>query len=172
MTQTSKKSTEPNIKKLKEAVAARKFAKPIGQIASHSVYNDMYWFPSTLGLPQATKEDLSGSGVGLRSAPSKNLYKKRPKILRYLKKMRKTKTLLCMGYSDGSSNNCSSYSSFTGRGRGECGIGRSHRSSLALGVVNSSSSLVILAGITWYLIGTYAVELLKALRSKLRMYKN
>ncbi|XP_057508511.1 chaperone protein dnaJ C76, chloroplastic-like [Actinidia eriantha] len=172
LTRTGKKSTDPNIKKLKEAVAARKYAKPIGQITSHSVYNDSYWFPSTLGLPKETKEDLSGSGAALRSSPSKDLYKSKTEDFKVLKENERNKNPFVWGIPIAAATIAAVIVHLQVEEGLSGGLEDHIGGSLALGVVNSSWSPVILAGITWYLIGTYTVELLEALRSKLGMYKN
>ncbi|XP_028099893.1 chaperone protein dnaJ C76, chloroplastic [Camellia sinensis] len=172
---SGKKSTEPNIKKLQEAAAARKHArengKPISQIPSSYIYNDEYWIPSTLKLPEATThQNISGSGIASESSrTTKDVYKTNNQDFTVRKDMKRNPfvwgipmaiatvaaAIVRLQIQEGSS------------GRLEEHIGGSS----ALHIVNSSWLQVVLAGITWYLIGTYTVELVEAFRSKMGMYK-
>ncbi|KAA8542802.1 hypothetical protein F0562_023954 [Nyssa sinensis] len=70
------KSTEPNIKKLRDAVAARKQAREntntTCRISSNYMYNDEYWIRSNLTLPEAN-HSYAGSRAVSDSTHNKKL---------------------------------------------------------------------------------------------------
>ncbi|KAL6970127.1 hypothetical protein U1Q18_029832 [Sarracenia purpurea var. burkii] len=173
LTRLGKKSIKPSIKKLQEAVAARKHATnnatPIDQIPSNYIDDDAYWVPSTLVLPQATM-DVSGSRAAIESAPSKDIHEKTDTKDFIIHKVNKRNPFV-MGIPMAMATIAATIVSLQlqegSDGRLEEHIG----GSFALYIVNSSWLQVILAGITWFLIGVYMVELVEALWSKVGTYK-
>ncbi|XP_058212198.1 chaperone protein dnaJ C76, chloroplastic [Rhododendron vialii] len=168
LTLTGRRSSEPNIKKLQEAAAARKNArdnaKPISRI---SAYNDAYWIPSSLALPQATR-NVSEFGAAANS-PAENVDNPIEEEEFTVRKVNKRSPLV-----QGFPMTAATIAAVIVRLElyGVSGKLEEHMGgSLALGVVNNSWSPVILAGITWYLIGSYLVGLVEAIWDKLGMYQ-
>ncbi|KAK9275220.1 hypothetical protein L1049_022482 [Liquidambar formosana] len=163
----ARKSIEPNIKKLRDAAAARKLAKescrPIGRIPSNCTHTDEYWTPLVAALP-ATTQNSTASQAASNPSSTKQWKKTNGKDHRVSKK--KQRSLVSWGLPMGPA----AVAAFTVRlqvGEGMVGRVEDHMGgSLALEIVNSAWLPVILAGITWYIIGTVVVELVDAFVSR------
>nr|GLL31865.1 uncharacterized protein LOC109160126 [Ipomoea trifida] len=158
------KPNEPNIEKLKAAAAARKQGKLT--ISATHIYSDEYWIPSNLVLPEPTKMNTPGN-------------KPSPQMSRSKKHKETSEQDSLAKKHDGSRPWSMAIPVVTGTigavtvwlqipGDGEVlpgGLNEHLGGSLALDIINSSGLQVILAGVTWYLIGLYITELVEALLS-------
>ncbi|PWA66352.1 DNAJ heat shock N-terminal domain-containing protein [Artemisia annua] len=156
--------SSPDIKKLEEAVAARKQAQTTKKPKSSS--SSEYWTPSPYILPESSnsKPDLK---------PSSSTTSKKSKRDSYNEEfVARNEIRSSHPYEWGIPLGMASVASVIVRlqlGETRAGVIESHAAgSLLLDVVNSSWLQVILAGVTWYLIGMAAVELIAMLRFKSR----
>ncbi|CAK9148771.1 unnamed protein product [Ilex paraguariensis] len=168
----TRRSTEPNINKLRGAAAARKQAretgKPIRKVSLNYIYKDEYWTPSTLVLPEATKNSPTSRAASEQS-PSTELKKLHNNNFVDQKKSRSN--LFVQGVPLGAAIVAAVIVRLQ-VGEGVAGGLEEHLGgSLVLDIVNSSWLQVSLAGVTWYLIGMAIIELLESLKIKLGMYK-
>lgn len=168
MTLTGRRSSEPNIKKLQEAAAARKNARDnVKPIARISAYNDAYWIPSSLALPQAT-QNIYEFGAAAKS-PAENVDNHNEEEQFTVHKVKKRSPFV-----QGFPLSAATIAAVIVRLQlyGVSGRLEEHMGgSLALNIVNNSWSPVILAWITWYLIGSYSVGLVEAIWEKVGMYR-
>lgn len=168
----SRKSTEPNLEKLREAVAARKQARqstsPTRKIPSnHHLDDEEYWIPSVLALPASTQDNSNNSAAyNTKPSPTKegkdtedrdnyrvdDKKKKRPMIWEVPAMAAVIASVIVRVQI------------------GEEAIGgvKEHiGGSLALEIVNSSWLPVILAGITWFIIGVAITQVIvEAIQSR------
>ncbi|XP_059447077.1 chaperone protein dnaJ C76, chloroplastic-like [Corylus avellana] len=168
----SRKSAEPNLDKLREAVAARKQARqstsPSRKIPSnHHLYDEEYWIPSVLALPASTQDNSNNSAAyNTKPSPTKegkdtedrdnyrvDKKKKRPMIWE-VPAMAAVIASVIIRVQIGS--------------EGATGGVKEHiGGSLALEIVNSSWLPVILAGITWFIIGVAITQVIvEAIQSR------
>uniref|UniRef100_A0A7N1A7C9 J domain-containing protein n=1 Tax=Kalanchoe fedtschenkoi TaxID=63787 RepID=A0A7N1A7C9_KALFE len=162
-----RKLSEPELDKLREAVRARKRAKDFKtadkQAPSTEALQEEYWIPSSLALPSYSEpkspEDLppaEGSPAAKASeGPSKGRvqYKARPR------KHHLVKSLIPFG-----AGLAAAFYVRTQVGESELARLDQHvAGSLVLDIVNSFWLQTVLAGVTWYCIGLYVIELAKAL---------
>ncbi|KAI3698685.1 hypothetical protein L2E82_42416 [Cichorium intybus] len=150
-------SNSPNINKLKEAVAARKQSQTNTKPKPNN--SPEYWVPSQFILPESSnKESDPVSPTTTIKKPNGNTYN--DKFV--ASKIRRRK-----GYEVGVPVGMAVVAAVVVRlqlGDVAGGIESHVGGSLLLDVVNSSWLQVILAGVTWYLVGMAAVELLAVLR--------
>lgn len=158
LTRSTQKLDDPNIRKLRDAAAAR---KRVRQITSSSSFHDEYWIPSDHALPPASKKtpkpeadsghlNTDGSQKGYSNVDY-DPGKASPIRLAIPFCTAAIGVAVVKLYSGGSK---------LGRIEGHVG------GSLALEIVNSSWLQVILAGVTWFLIGMAIVELIAAVGSE------
>jgi hypothetical protein len=164
----SRKSTEPNIDKLRDAVAARKKAKhstsPTRRIPSNYIHNEEYWIPLTLDLPDSTQDKSNSAPYNSKPSPTKEGKDREYRVQDKRKKKKKPMIWEVPIIT-------AVIASVIVRlqvGEGAIGGVKEHiGGSLALDIVNSSWSPVILAGITWFLIGMAITEVLvEAIQSR------
>lgn len=161
--QNCTKSDSPSINKLKEAVAARKQSQSQTTKKPNPNGSPEYWIPSQFTLPESTKPESDPvSATTTTSNPKRESYNDRFVSA----KIRRRSS----GYERGVPIGMAVVAAVIVRVQlvGDVGGGiESHAGgSLLLDVVNSSWLQVILAGVTWYLVGIAAVELMAVLRIK------
>ncbi|GJT44811.1 succinyl-CoA ligase [ADP-forming] subunit alpha-1, mitochondrial [Tanacetum coccineum] len=174
-TQTSKKllqiaenstqsKSSPNINKLKEAVAARKQAQTTKKPKSSS--SSEYWTPSPYILPESSnsKADPKPSPSATSNKPKQDLYNEKFVVQNEIRSTHPYEWGVPLGMASVASVIVRLQLGDTTAG----GIESHAGGSLLLDVVNSSWLQVILAGVTWFLIGMAAVELIAMLRFKSR----
>ncbi|XP_043717345.1 chaperone protein dnaJ C76, chloroplastic [Telopea speciosissima] len=171
---TTKPTLPPGTDKLRKAVAARRQAarEKIGSSSSSSSYslNHEYWKPSPLILPAATTTDqssdsnsTSGSRPKMRESKVKEEEKYGASVDNYQRDPIRWRIPVAMATvgavivrlqvgDQGAS--------------GSDGLKDHIAGSMVLQIVNSSWLQVILAGVTWYLIGMAMVELVDVFRIK------
>ena len=159
--QNSTQSNSPNINKLRDAAAARKQAETTAKPKPSS--SSEYWTPSPFILPESTNNESDPK-------PSPTTTIKKPKGDSYNKKFAVSKKIRHSNpYETGVPVGMAIVAAVVVRlqlGETAGGIETHIGGSLLLDVVNSSWLQVILAGVTWYLVGMAAVELVAALRIK------
>ncbi|KAE8662296.1 hypothetical protein F3Y22_tig00113548pilonHSYRG00067 [Hibiscus syriacus] len=163
----SRKSSEPNINKLRDAAAARKQARESPttngtRVPSSYLYDDEYWIPSRQALP-ASIENNSSSRVA--SKPSKTTESSKVNNRKY-EKDRRTRSSMGWGIPMVAATVAAVIVRLQIGDRVAGEITEHVGGSLALTLVNSSWSQVILAGITWYLIASTMVELIETIRNR------
>ncbi|XP_030547550.1 chaperone protein dnaJ C76, chloroplastic [Rhodamnia argentea] len=162
-------SSEPNIKKLRDAAASRKWAGVKSASArrtavSRRLYRDEYWIPALHALPPASAtEEESAPRVSKESSSNK---KQKRRDLSQSTGRNTSKNPLWWAFPV-----CAASVAATivrsRVGDGMPGELKQHvGGSLALEIVNSSWMQVLLAGVTWYFIGVVVVELVEAALSK------
>lgn len=170
LTHIPRKSTGPDINKIREAAAALKQAresnKPIRSIPSTSVYSEEYWDPSAIpAFPVTTANDTSSRPASVSSSTQGWRGRNRKD---YKVRQNKQRSPMSFRIPIGSAT-VGAVMTWLQMGERELGGLKEHPyGSLALEIVNSSWLPVILAGTTWYIIGVAMVELLEALLSKVR----
>ncbi|XP_052186130.1 chaperone protein dnaJ C76, chloroplastic [Diospyros lotus] len=171
LTLSEQKPVEPNISKLQEAAMARKHGRPITRIAFKS--KDEYWIPSTLVLPQAkpTQENVSVSEAASESTASNHIYETKEKFNGQKENHDKRKNPFAWGIPVATATVAAAAVGLQVHEGVGGGLEEHVGGTLALGIVNSSWLPVILAGITWYLIATYMVELIQILQDRLGVYE-
>ena len=170
LTRVAGRLSGPNINKLRDAAAARKQARestePRSRTMPSYVYDAEYWIPSTLALPAANQNnDLASKAASSESSPPSKQWKgKSEKDHGVSKNNRRSSTIWQIPLAT------ATIAAVVVRfqlGEGAVGELKEHiGGSLALYIVNSSWLQVVLAGVTWYLIGTYMVELLEVFRNR------
>lgn len=161
------KSSEPSMDKLREAVAARKRAGgTIGRISSNNIYHEDYWIPTIHALPASTQVvSYNASTTQKSSSPTKE-YKDR----NYRVDDDNQKKPVIWGVLPMVTATIASVVVWLQVGEGTVGGLKQHiGGSLALDIVNSSWSQVMLAGITWYIIGIVIIELVEVVQSRRRL---
>ncbi|KAG8377710.1 hypothetical protein BUALT_Bualt08G0061100 [Buddleja alternifolia] len=161
-TQNSQSGTNthsrPNMKRLKAAAEARKQATTTTTRPKESSSNtDEYWVPSTLVVPQVTAPD------SMVSSPTRKTG--RPSKVEFLSPKESSVSPLRWGVPMGTGIVAAVVARLQ-LGEPVGGLKDHIGGSLALAIVNSSWLQVGLAGVTWYLIGMYVVELVQAFRRK------
>ncbi|KAL0438618.1 UNVERIFIED_CONTAM: Chaperone protein dnaJ C76, chloroplastic [Sesamum latifolium] len=159
----TRKHAGPSIKKLKAAAEARKQATTTARPKETSSSNTHeYWVPSALVLPETT---TPGSGSKVVADPSPTRKTSRPSNAKFLKRRVDSGSPLRWGVPLGTAI----VAAFVVRlqiGEPVGGLQDHVGGSLVLAIVNSSWLQVVCAGVTWYLVAMYAVELVAALRRK------
>lgn len=159
----SKPKREPSLKKLKAAAEVRKQATTTARKKETSAYyTDDYWVPAALALPQPVAPD---SGFKSRDDRRK---KNRPSDAQLSNPKKKDSSKFRFGWvvPIGTSIVAAIAVDRLRIGEPVTGIQEHVAGSVALAIVNSSSMQVVLAGVTWYLIGMYMLEIVEALRRK------
>nr|GMD57233.1 chaperone protein DnaJ C76, chloroplastic [Ipomoea batatas] len=158
------KPNEPNIEKLKAAAAARKQGKLT--ISATHIYSDEYWIPSNLVLPEPTKMNTPGNKTSPQVSRSKK-HKETSERDSLVKKHDGSRPWsVAIPVVTGTIGAITVWLQIPGDGKVLPGGLNEHLGgSLALDIINSSGLQVILAGVTWYLIGLYITELVEALLS-------
>ncbi|KAL6312335.1 hypothetical protein AAG906_007977 [Vitis piasezkii] len=170
LTRVAGRLSGPDINKLRDAAAARKQARestgPRSRTMPSYIYDAEYWIPSTLALPAANQNnDLASKAASSESSPPSKQWKgKSEKDHGVSKNNRRSSTIWQIPLAT------ATIAAVVVRfqlGEGAVGELKEHiGGSLALYIVNSSWLQVVLAGVTWYLIGTYMVELLEVIRNR------
>ncbi|XP_031272350.1 chaperone protein dnaJ C76, chloroplastic-like [Pistacia vera] len=164
LTHISQKTTDPNIKKLRAAAAARKHAREIGtrtKTPSNYIYLEEYWSPSTQALPAPAPVPAPAASTHFNSSSgdSSEFSKKKTNEEYYREENRRSPI------ARGIPIVTAAIAAGVVRmqvGEGVVGGLKEHiGGSLALDIVNSSWLQVILAGITWYYVGVGIVELIE-----------
>ncbi|XVF67005.1 hypothetical protein PTKIN_Ptkin10aG0085600 [Pterospermum kingtungense] len=167
LTHIPRKSSEPNVNKLRDAAAARKQAREssrtIGtRIPSSYLCDDEYWVPSRQALP-ASIDNSTSSGVVSKALPTNE--RKETDNQNYEQYKRKRNSIEW-----GIPLVAATIAAVIVRLQvGDKVVGEITEhvgGSLALTMVNSSWLQVVLAGITWYLIGSAVVELIQSVRNR------
>lgn len=160
--QNSTQSNPPNINKLRDAAAARKQAQTTAKPKPTS--SSEYWTPSPFILPESTKNesDPKASPTTTSKKPKGDSYNKKFVVSKKIRSSNPYETGVPVGMAIVAAVVVRLQLGEDAGGGIETHIG----GSLLLDVVNSSWLQVILAGVTWYLVGMAAVELLAALRIK------
>lgn len=178
--------SEPNIGKIRDAAAARKQPK-INSNRRTSALNghtsnpgdDDYWIPSTNILPAAASSSQSNSNVSKSSepnSPAAGISNKRwkqttPVGVNIRRKSNPVRWVAPMGPAMVASfliarlqgDEIATVNSSTATGSG--GLTEHIYGSVALDIVNSSWLQIVLAGITWYIIGTIIIGLADAIQN-------
>ncbi|KAI6676761.1 hypothetical protein NL676_037557 [Syzygium grande] len=147
LTRRTGDSSEPTIKKLRDAAASRKWASSKSASAKRNavscLYHDEYWIPTLHMLPPASAtEEESAPRVSKESSSNKKQKRRDPASV--------AAAIVRSQVGDGTVGELKQH--FGG--------------SLALEIVNSSWMQVLLAGMTWYFIGVVVVGLVEAALSK------
>ncbi|KAI3465020.1 hypothetical protein Pfo_021683 [Paulownia fortunei] len=165
-TQSSQPGTRrhagPSVKRLKAAAAARKQATTTARPKELSSNTYEYWVPSALVLPEATTPD-SGSKPAVDPSPTRKT--NQPSNAEFLSPKEDSGNPLRWGVPMGTAI-VAAVVVRSQLGETAGGLKDHIGGSLVLAIVNSSWLQVVLAGVTWYLIGVYVVELVEALRRK------
>lgn len=166
-TQDSKHGTtnhaRSSVKRLKAAVEARKLAATTARPKESPTTNTEYWVPAALALPHATTPD-SASKSQVRSRPSRTTNPPRDaEILNMKNRDRGSPFGLVVPMA---TSIVAAVVVQLQLGEPASGLKEHVGGSWALAIVNSPWMQVALAGVTWYLIGMYMVELVGALRRK------
>ncbi|KAL0360745.1 UNVERIFIED_CONTAM: Chaperone protein dnaJ C76, chloroplastic [Sesamum radiatum] len=159
----TRKYAGPSVKKLKAAAEARKQATTTARPKETSSSNTSeYWVPSALVLPETT---TPGSGSKVVADPSPTRKTSRPSNAEFLNRRVDSGSPLRWGVPLGTA----AVAAFVVRlqiGEPVGGLQDHVGGSLVLAIVNSSWLQVVCAGVTWYLVAMYVVELVAALRRK------
>lgn len=163
------KSSEPSMDKLREAVAARKRAGgTIRRISSNYINDEDYWIPSIHALPASTQvvsSNYNASTTQKSSSPTKEYKDKNYRV-----DDDNQKKPVIWGVLPMITATIASVKVWLQVGEGTVGGLKQHiGGSLALDIVNSSWSQVMLAGITWYIIGIVIFELVEVIQSRRRL---
>ncbi|KAL4271998.1 hypothetical protein GQ457_13G006600 [Hibiscus cannabinus] len=163
----SRKSSEPNIDKLRDAAAARKQARESSRttrprVPSSNLYDDEYWIPSRHALPASIENNCSSR---VASKPSKTTESSKADNRKY-EKYRRTRNLMEWGIPMVAATVAAVVVRLQVGDRVAAEITEHAGGSLALTMVNSSWSQVVIAGITWYLIASTMVELVETIRKR------
>ncbi|XVE49733.1 hypothetical protein DITRI_Ditri01bG0104700 [Diplodiscus trichospermus] len=167
LTHISRKSSEPNINKLRDAAAARKqvreSSRTIGsRTPSSYLYDDEYWIPLGQALPASIGNSTSSR---VASKPLEIDEKKETEEKIYEKERRK-RNWIEWGIPAVAATVAAVVVRLQVGDRVAGEITEHIGGSLALAMVNSSWLQVVLAGITWYLIGSAMVELIETIRNR------
>lgn len=160
-----KPTHDPNLKRLREASEARKQARHTVHQHKHHPSNilpyDEYWMPSNHVIPESHTTDPGSKNVPPSSSPTK-VEEKFELSSSTQKQSDPFSQLAAIGLA--------AAVVFTIRmhqgGVGE-GLEGHIAGSLVRDIVNSAGLQVLLAGVTWYLIGLYVVEVVRAILNRL-----
>ncbi|XP_062107924.1 chaperone protein dnaJ C76, chloroplastic [Humulus lupulus] len=170
LTTSTHKSIEPDIAKLRNAVAARKKQARDGSRPTQRtplkiyIYDDEYWSPLTCALPAASSQETLYPRMVSEAPPAKEWKQTSDKdhlIASKNKQRNPIRLFVPLGIG--------MIAASIVRLHGEGAVGRLEEhpgGSLALQIVNSSWLPVILTSITWYVIGFVAVQFVEAIRSR------
>ncbi|KAJ6678122.1 CHAPERONE PROTEIN DNAJ C76 CHLOROPLASTIC [Salix viminalis] len=166
LTRIVRKSPQPNINKILEAAAARKKARestrPFRQAPSSSLYYEEYWSPSTQSIPSSINSSSSSSSS--RSTPETSRTKESKKLEKDDRREDRRQTNPIRWGIPMVPATIAAVIIHLQVGEGTIGGLNEHvGGSFALGIVNSSWLQVILAGITWYLIGAAMIGVVEAI---------
>ncbi|XP_027098649.1 chaperone protein dnaJ C76, chloroplastic [Coffea arabica] len=165
-----KKSTEPNIEKLRDVAAARKQARETQQhflgVSSNYTNDAEYWAPSKLVLPESNRNN-SDCRVPSSESPSIKEMEQFEQDFSDQKKISESHPLLSSVPIVLATAAAAIVRSQLSEGISG-GLKEHIAGSLVRDIVNSNWLQVILAGVTWYLIGMYIVELVEVLQNKLK----
>ena len=159
----------PDIEKLRAAAAARKQAKgssePRSRTTASYVHDAEYWIPSALALPATNQDnDLASKAASSESSPPSKQQIGKSEKHHAVREKNKSSTTWQIPLATAA---IAAVVVKFQLGEGAVGELEEHiGGSLALYIVNSSWLPVVLAGVTWYLIGTYVVELVEAIRNR------
>lgn len=160
------KHTPPNLKKLRAAAEARKHATATSAVDKEtSDHYTEYWVPSALALPQPVTPSPGSKSQDDNSTSRK----KNPPSNAGVLKTKKKNPRIPFGWVLPLGMSVVAAVVVSGRlqhGEPATGVQQHMAGSLALEIVNSPWMQVGLAGVTWYLIGTYMLEIVEALRRK------
>lgn len=159
VTRTSNRA-RPSVKKLKAAVAARKEAGTTATRPEGS--SSEYWMPSTIGIPEATTPYF-GSKPAFNPSPTQKTSRPRPS--EFLIPKDNLSYILRLGVPIATATVAAIVAGLQ-IGEPVGGLKEHIGGPLALAIVNSSWFQVSLAGVTWYIIAMYLVELVGAIRRK------
>ncbi|OMO62491.1 hypothetical protein COLO4_33051 [Corchorus olitorius] len=169
LTRVSHKQSEPNINKLRDAAAARKQASKssttIGtRIPSSYLHKDDYWIPSRQALPASIHDNSTSS----RSVASKPLQTEETKEKndRVYAKVKRRRNWIEWGIPMVAATIAAGIVWVQVGDTVPGGITEHVGGHLALTMVNSSWLQVVLAGVTWYLIGSAMVEIVETIRNR------
>ncbi|KAG9158310.1 hypothetical protein Leryth_000437 [Lithospermum erythrorhizon] len=156
-------SSEPDIQKLRDVAEAKKRAsqhkRPTSKI------NGEYWVPLSLELPETANDDTDDlkPRSGKTNIANEVFYEKFPRRQRNVER---NPFFWVLPFSSATVAAITARMLVQGESSGD--IKEHIGGSLALQVVNSSWLQVILAGVTWFLIGMAVMELLESIQSKVR----
>ncbi|XP_030457289.1 chaperone protein dnaJ C76, chloroplastic isoform X2 [Syzygium oleosum] len=168
LTRRTGDSSEPTIKKLRDAAASRKWASSKSASAKRTavsrLYHDEYWIPTHHMLPSASAtEEESAPRVSKESSSNKKQKRRDPGPST---KGNTSKNPLLWAFPICAASVAAAIVR-SQVGDGTVGELKQHfGGSLALEIVNSSWMQVLLAGMTWYFIGVVVVGLVEAALSK------
>ncbi|ESQ31879.1 hypothetical protein EUTSA_v10005272mg [Eutrema salsugineum] len=159
-----KKSADPDIRKLQDAVAAMKEAEQRGKTKEKrpaSLVREDYWIPSNQALPSSENNSSSKTTsipqVTHKKSPLEENSTTRREFRREKFRIKKfpigTATVAVFLVQFQASYRATELSDHIG-------------GSLALSIVNSPWQQILLAGITWYFIGAMLLQLVEAIQSK------
>lgn len=159
---STRKHARPSLKKLKAAAAARKQATATSpKKETPGNYTD-YWVPAALALPHTTTPDSVSKPQG---DPSPSRKTNPPRDAEFLNPKKNSSIPFGWVVPIGASI-VAAVVVHLQLGEPSSGLKDHIGGSLALAIINSSWMQVTLAGVTWYLIGMYMVEIVEALRRK------
>ncbi|PIN15839.1 Molecular chaperone (DnaJ superfamily) [Handroanthus impetiginosus] len=163
----SRKHHGPSLKKLKAAAEARKQATATSGRDKLSSNMNEYWVPSALVLPEATTLSSGSKQESKpRVYPSATRETDRPRNDEFLNPNEDSGNPTRWGVPMGTAFVAATVVRLQLAGEPVGGLKEHIGGSMLLAIVNSSWLQVILAGVTWYLIGMYVVELVEILRRK------
>lgn len=171
LTHIPRKSSEPNVNKLRDAAAARKQARESSRTngtrtPSSYLYDDEYWVPSRQALPASIENNSSSSSSSrAHSKPLQTKERKETGNQNYGKDTRRRNSIE-WGIPVAAATIAAVIVRLQVGDRAVGEITEHVGGTMALTMVNSSWLQVGLAGITWYLIGSAMVELIEAVRNK------
>ncbi|EXC33991.1 Chaperone protein DnaJ [Morus notabilis] len=166
---TNHKPSEPDIGKLRDAAAARKKLEregsgPVKRTPSKNyLCREDYWIPLTHALPAPSTQNNSYSRTISDASPPKERKRKTDRDRTVTKNNERNPISFVTPLAT------AMIAASIVRVHGEGAVGRLDEhvgGSLALQIVNSSWLPVILTGITWYIVGTFAVGFVEAIRSR------
>ncbi|XP_057526811.1 chaperone protein dnaJ C76, chloroplastic [Amaranthus tricolor] len=155
---------DPDIEKLRDAAtAARKHGllktRANGKLLPQATSRDEYWAPSTPVLP--SKTDMSYSHKTRQSPLSSENAFKNNQDKTYMKDNNKQSNRVLSSIPIGMGIVAAITVGLNGAGEAVGGLEGHIGGSFALQIVNSSNLQVTLAGITWYLIGLYIIQVVE-----------
>ncbi|KAB1206337.1 Chaperone protein DnaJ [Morella rubra] len=169
----SRKSTEPNIDKLRDAAAAikqgRESALPTRRSPSNYISKDEYWIPSVHALPASTQEDHSNrtSGSGSKPSPKEKSMDTEDRNGRVRVPDNNGKKTTVLGVPAIIAVVASVMVRLQIGEVAGGGLKEHIGGSLALDIVNSSWFPGILAAMTWYVIGMGLIQLVQGIQRRL-----
>lgn len=157
---TARKSSEPDIGKLRDAAAAR---KKLGRQtpSKNYLYHEDYWIPLANALPAPSSQNNLYSGTISKDSPAKESKQNNDKdqTVPENDESNPIRVVIPLGIA--------MIAASIVRFHGEGAVGKLDEhigGSFALQIVNSSWLPVILTGIMWYAIGILAAEFVAAVR--------